>query len=131
MGRSTYTRLCFSNIPITMLFQVVAENISLPEGPVGLTNIGFGGSNSHTILYPNEKSKRLSNEPTIPRLVVVSGRTKEATENILDAAEVNQSDADFLGLLDKIHEEEAYKHPYRGFALLHNSSTYVILFRKF
>lgn len=104
--------------------QVVSKNTPLPIGPVGVTNIGFGGVNSHTILYPNTKEKVTNSNLDIPRLVVVSGRTKEAVEHMLEAAEINQNDSDFLGLIDKIHEEEISKHSYRGFTIIHTESRF-------
>lgn len=94
----------------------------MPLGPVGITNIGFGGCNVHAIIHSNIKEKSSNNHLDIPRVVIASGRTKQAVKSILDGAETNKHDAEFLGLLDKIHEQESRKHPYRGFAVLHNSS---------
>lgn len=93
----------------------------MPVGPVGVTNIGLGGCNVHTIIYPNTKEKVTNSNLDIPRLVIASGRTREAVKTILNAAERNKNDAEFLGLLDKIQEKASRRHPYRGFAVLHNS----------
>jgi fatty acid synthase len=51
----------------------------------GISAFGFGGANAHILLQRNEKEKVNGGAPvdSIPRLVVVSGRTDEAVDVIL------------------------------------------------
>jgi fatty acid synthase len=51
---------------------------------VALNSFGFGGANAHVLLKSNSKTK--TSNPIInnvPRLITVSGRTKEAVINML------------------------------------------------
>lgn len=65
---------------------VIAEKTPWNGGLVGINSFGFGGANCHVLLNSNTKSK-INNglpEDNLPRLVVASGRTKEAVAVILN-----------------------------------------------
>lgn len=66
--------------------QVVTEPTPWEGGYVGINSFGFGGANAHVLLKSNTKEKVNNGAPSddLPRLVAVSGRTKEAVENILN-----------------------------------------------
>ena len=54
-----------------------------------MSSFGAGGSIGHVLLTPHHKLKKLklnasASDDVLPRLVVVSGRTKEAVDCILD-----------------------------------------------
>ena len=52
------------------------------EGLVSLNAFGFGGSNAHVILLPNEKEKNIPNTDVF----FVNGRTADAVSNLIDLA---------------------------------------------
>lgn len=52
-------------------------------GYVALNSFGFGGANAHVLLKSNPKSKITPIQSNTPRLIVVSGRTNEAVNNML------------------------------------------------
>lgn len=63
-------------------------NTPTPWNPgfVGINSFGFGGANCHILLQSNLKQKINGGAPNddIPRLVVVSGRTEQAIESLLN-----------------------------------------------
>lgn len=66
--------------------QVVTEKTPFEGGYVGVNSFGFGGANAHILLKSNTKEKVNNGAPTddLPRLVTVSGRTKEAVDEIIN-----------------------------------------------
>lgn len=65
--------------------QVVTEPTPWEGGYIGISSFGFGGANAHILLKSNPKEKINGGAPhdDLPRLVMVSGRTEEAVETIL------------------------------------------------
>lgn len=73
--------------------KVVTETTPLDGEYIGINAFGFGGANAHILLKSNPKTKINKGLPNddLPRLVVVSGRTKEAVATILnDVDKTNQ-----------------------------------------
>lgn len=66
--------------------KIINEPTPWEGGLVGINSFGFGGSNCHILLKSNEKEKINQGLPLdcLPRLVVVSGRTGEAVEILLN-----------------------------------------------
>jgi fatty acid synthase len=64
---------------------VVTEKVPWTGNLAGVCSLGFGGTIAHVILKTNQQKKVNGGSPTdsIPRLVVASGRTKEAVDVIL------------------------------------------------
>jgi fatty acid synthase len=64
---------------------VVTETIPWAGNLAGVSSLGFGGVNVHTILQRNQKEKVNGGSPadSVPRLIVASGRTEEAVDVIL------------------------------------------------
>jgi len=63
-------------------------NIATPWKPgfAGINSFGFGGANCHILLQSNLKQKVNGGAPNddLPRLVIVSGRTEQAVELLLN-----------------------------------------------
>lgn len=80
--------IIFLSIIIRSVFaicsQVITEDIPWTGGLVGLNSFGLGGANGHTLLKSNIKSKGGQQDNDLPRLIIASGRTKEAVETILN-----------------------------------------------
>jgi len=59
----------------------------LPGNLVSINSFGVGGSNVHVILRANDKIAQQISLPTleIPRLVFLSGRTREALDEQFEA----------------------------------------------
>lgn len=66
--------------------KVVTEVTPWQGGYVGINSFGFGGTNVHMLLKSNPKKKINNGAPSddIPRLVLVSGRTQESIDVLLD-----------------------------------------------
>lgn len=94
-------------------------------GLVGINSFGAGGANSHVILRSNSKIKISSDsvEPLLPKLIAVSGRTKEAVEILLNKANEHRQDNEFLSLLYSVHSDNISRHNIRGYAILAYDST--------
>lgn len=98
--------------------KVVDRNMEWNGGIIGLNSFGFGGANAHVILKSNPKPKSIGTIGEIPRLVACSGRTEEAVEKMLDEAEANRNDEEFLGLLNEIHAKNIPMHYHRGYTVM-------------
>lgn len=103
--------------------KVIDRNTPWNGGIVGLNSFGFGGANAHVILKSNPKPKTVTPTETIPRLVALSGRTNEAVELLLEDAEKNKTDDEYLGLVNEIHSKNIPLHYYRGYAVVGGSET--------
>ncbi|XP_029178050.1 fatty acid synthase-like [Nylanderia fulva] len=107
--------------------RVVDKITSWNGGLVGINSFGFGGSNSHVILRSNPKAKMSSVsetvEPMLPKLVIVSGRTKDATDVLLDKATEHLQDKEFLSLLHAVHSVNISGHNVRGYEILGHDNT--------
>ncbi|XP_059470308.1 fatty acid synthase [Neocloeon triangulifer] len=99
--------------------KVVSENTSFPGGYVAINSFGFGGANAHVILKSNPKPKP-SSPPllTNPTVVAVSGRTEEAVQEFLKEVDQNQTDPEFIALVNEIHSNNIAGHEFRGYTLI-------------
>lgn len=115
--------------------KVVDRNTHWDGGIIGLCSFGFGGANAHVILKSNPKPKALVapvSDP-VPRLIVVSGRTKNSVEILLDDADTHKEDDEYLGLINEIHVKSIPLHHHRGYAVVGKGETHreiVELFEK-
>ncbi|VVC87707.1 unnamed protein product [Leptidea sinapis] len=62
-------------------------------------------------------------EGALPRVVVASGRSEAAVEELLALAEQRPGDAGLLSLLDAVHAADIPGHSYRGYTLLEDGAT--------
>ena len=106
-------------------FQVIDKNMPLPNGLIAIDSFGFGGANAMVILRPYSERKQITNNLS-HRLVIVSGRTEEAVQVMLEAAVNHKTNAEFLSLIDSIHYKSIDNHNYRGYTVLSNESHYGI-----
>ncbi|KAJ4448696.1 hypothetical protein ANN_00086, partial [Periplaneta americana] len=108
------------SIAKVVIAMVVTEKCPLRGGLVGINSFGFGGANAHTLLDWNHKTKVNAGAPSdhIPRLVVASGRTKEAVDVILNDLESRPLDAEYVSLLHDFQAVNIPGHCYRGYTLL-------------
>ncbi|KAK3908916.1 Fatty acid synthase [Frankliniella fusca] len=100
--------------------RVVVDSTPWPGGLIGINSFGFGGANCHVLLKSNPKEKVNGGQPKdkIPRVVAVSGRTREAVDTILNDIESRPVDAEYVGLLHEVHADEIPGHLYRGYSVL-------------
>lgn len=101
--------------------KVVDRATSWEGGLVGINSFGFGGANAHIILRSNVKSKHppvVDADAKLEKIVVVSGRTKEAVDYFLDRVKENQNDDEFVALIQDLHKMNIPGHGYRGFQIL-------------
>ncbi|XP_061709202.1 fatty acid synthase-like isoform X2 [Cydia pomonella] len=98
--------------------KVVQENTPWKGGLVAVNSFGFGGANATVILEGGRGERLRPAEYPIPRLVLASGRTDEATERLIRLAAAHQRDTELHALFDAVHARAIPGHPYRGFGVL-------------
>lgn len=98
--------------------KVVDKNIPWSGGIVGLNSFGFGGANAHVILRSNPKPKAITPRDGPPKLVVCSGRTFSAVQDLLDDATTHRDDDEYLALINDIHSRPIPLHNFRGYCVL-------------
>lgn len=90
-------------------------------GLIAINSFGFGGANAHVLLRSHPKPKLLPVPDTtelLPKLIAVSGRTKEAVDLLLDEARKHRKDDEFHALLHAVHSDDIPGHIVRGFEVL-------------
>ncbi|XP_062542362.1 fatty acid synthase-like [Armigeres subalbatus] len=99
--------------------QVVDEAKPLGGPLVAVNSFGFGGANAHLLIHRNPKEKIAHGVPDddLPRLVIWSGRTKEAVEYIFQDISSRALDAEFVALLHNVQRTKTPGHRYRGFGI--------------
>ncbi|KAI8043079.1 hypothetical protein M5D96_004405 [Drosophila gunungcola] len=109
--------------------KVVDRNMPWQGGIVGLNSFGFGGANAHVVLkshaktkVPRTSSKAAGAEQSL-RLVICSGRTEEAVQQLLKVATEQRHDQELLTLINDIHSHPIPLHPFRGYAVLGSSGS--------
>ncbi|CAD6237321.1 GSCOCG00002249001-RA-CDS, partial [Cotesia congregata] len=110
--------------------QVITEPTPWEGGYAGVNSFGFGGANAHILLKSNPIEKVNGGAPNddLPRLVVVSGRTEEAVEVLLNdvsthIVETRPLDAEYVRLLHDIHADSISEHLYRGYTIVRRRLT--------
>ncbi|XP_017047341.1 fatty acid synthase [Drosophila ficusphila] len=102
--------------------KVVDRNLPWNGGIVGLNSFGFGGANAHVVLKSHAKNKvprdHLSSTEQSLKLVICSGRTEEAVQQLLKVATEQRNDQELLTLINEIHSHPIPLHPFRGYAVL-------------
>ncbi|OCT62677.1 fatty acid synthase [Xenopus laevis] len=104
------------------LVQVVTEPTPVKGGIVGINSFGFGGSNVHIILKPNEKKPSGVASVEVPRLVLACGRTEKAVETIIQQSREPTADNTFVNLLNDISGIPPSSMPHRGYTLVKTDS---------
>ncbi|XP_063548100.1 fatty acid synthase-like [Cydia strobilella] len=86
---------------------------------VAINGLSLTGVNSHILLHGHYKPKDLTKyHSDIPRLVLISGRTDSAVQNIINNLKSRPIDAEELALIQNIHSYKINGHLGRGFTIL-------------
>ncbi|KAH8295236.1 hypothetical protein KR018_009015 [Drosophila ironensis] len=104
---------------------VVNDVTPLPKPFIGINSFGFGGANAHALLKGFCKSKINFGIPDddVPRLLTWAGRTENSVHEIFNAVERKPLDAEFIGLLQNIQEEDVSGMVFRGYAVFANKGS--------
>ncbi|VVC42234.1 Acyl transferase/acyl hydrolase/lysophospholipase,Ketoacyl-synthetase, C- [Cinara cedri] len=110
------------NIPklVTGELKVVDKQMPLPGDMVSVNSFGIGGTNVHVVLKANSKKVQTESLPklNIPRLVFLSGRTRETLNEQFEIIESYADNYDFLTLIDDIYKSPISGHRYSGYSIL-------------
>ncbi|KAK0084976.1 hypothetical protein PV325_006291 [Microctonus aethiopoides] len=103
--------------------QVVDKPTIWKGGLIAINSFGFGGANAHVVLRSNPKPKipPVLNVD-IPKLVAVSGRTKESCQLFLNKVNEYQKDDEFVALVHNIHKINTIGHNFRGFSIFDDAN---------
>ncbi|KAH8325813.1 hypothetical protein KR067_008335, partial [Drosophila pandora] len=104
--------------------KVVDKNLPWNGGIIGLNSFGFGGANAHVILKSNPKPKALTPKDGAAKVVVASGRTFEAVEQLLESAANHADDDEYLQLINDIHSKTIPNHYFRGYGVVSSKGTH-------
>ncbi|XP_030383066.1 fatty acid synthase [Scaptodrosophila lebanonensis] len=98
--------------------KVVDKNLPWNGGIIGLNSFGFGGANAHVILKSNPKPKAITPRDGAPKLVIASGRTFEAVQQLVESATEHADDDEYLQLINDIHSKPIPLHYFRGYGVV-------------
>ncbi|XP_065221118.1 fatty acid synthase-like isoform X2 [Planococcus citri] len=100
--------------------EIASKPIPLEGEYFAINAFGIGGSNGHMVISPNKKIKNKKHElnEKIPFLVTASGRTEEAVNCILNNAEKNSNDPEYIRLLHEVFKYQIGGHQYRGYTII-------------
>ncbi|XP_011160421.1 fatty acid synthase [Solenopsis invicta] len=105
---------------INGIVRVIEEPMPLKNGFIGINSFGFGGANAHMLLKwnPKQKVNNRATDDDLPRLVILSGRTKESVKLFLNDVASNPIDIEYVRLLHDVYADGIDGHPWRGFTIL-------------
>eukprot|EP00102_Acyrthosiphon_pisum_P027204 XP_016664414.1 PREDICTED: fatty acid synthase [Acyrthosiphon pisum] len=110
------------NIPklVSGELKVVDKQTPLPGNMVSINSFGVGGTNVHVILRGNDKKAHATPLPTleIPRLVFLSGRTRDALTEQFETVESYADNNDLLSLIDDIYKSPIPGYKFSGYSIL-------------
>ncbi|XP_063382180.1 fatty acid synthase-like [Cydia fagiglandana] len=98
--------------------KMVVENTPWQGGLVAVNSFGFGGANAHVILEGGRGDRPPLAGYLAPRLVLASGRTEEAVNQLLQLAALHPRDSELHALLDVVHARTIPGHPHCGYVVL-------------
>lgn len=98
----------------------IVEDVEEFKGKyIGISSFGVLGANAHVLLKGNEKTKINFGLPKddLPRLVVLTGRTDEGVNYVLDDILTRPLDAEFVALINNSQKETSVANGFRGFGI--------------
>lgn len=98
----------------------VVTEVEKLDGPlIAMNSFGIIGANVHALLKGNMKEKLNMGIPNdgLPRLVLWSGRTREAVVHIFDEIEKHPLDAEFIALLQSTQVKTSPTHIFHGYGV--------------
>ncbi|KAK7792288.1 hypothetical protein R5R35_011035 [Gryllus longicercus] len=105
--------------------KVVTEATPWQGGLVAVNSFGFGGANALVLLRSPSFAHKppLAHDQGLPRLVLASGRTREAVDVLLDeVARHTPPHQGLVQLMHALHEVNTPGHIYRGFVVAGDAS---------
>ncbi|CAG7837563.1 unnamed protein product, partial [Allacma fusca] len=114
---------CVSNPEIPSLVdgrvQVVDTNRPFNAKYCAINSMGFGGVNSHVLLKFDEDHQEEENpwNPSIPLVILGSGRTEEAVNDFLKRALSHHENQHFVKLIHELSKGSIEKNPFRGYVV--------------
>nr|QCW07584.1 fatty acid synthase 4 [Blattella germanica] len=109
------------NIPalVENRLKIVTEATPWEGGLVAVNTVGMIGVYGHLLLksYGRKKAKP-THDDTLPRIVLLSGRTQDGLENALGKIEMMPLDLEFIRLVHDVFSKNITNHLYRGYTLL-------------
>ncbi|XP_072160811.1 fatty acid synthase [Bemisia tabaci] len=104
--------------------KVVTESTPLKGNLVGINAIGFAGGFGHLLLQQNVKSASSKKiEESLPQIMLMSSRTEEGIEQILQRVATTNVTPEFAALSNGVFQEPIKGHMFRGYNLKHADGT--------
>ncbi|CAG7721244.1 unnamed protein product [Allacma fusca] len=102
--------------------RVVDKNQKFSAEYVGLNSMGFGGTNVHILLKFDKHETESTWVPSIPLILLCSGRSAQAVTHFLDQALLDCKNQHFVKLLHELSKEAMPRHLFRGYVVIHSQS---------
>lgn len=117
--KSGFTSLEQGKLVVATEITPIGDN----DAVIGVSNFGFGGNNCHVILKRVSQIKPKT-EDDVPRLVCVSGRTKQAVEEILKDVKKREFNTEYVAMLHQLFKNKFPTHLYRGYTIVGKNGSY-------
>ncbi|XP_070508377.1 fatty acid synthase-like [Chironomus tepperi] len=99
--------------------KVVDDVLDFNGSLIGINAFGVGGANVHLLLQAHDKDKVNEGVPAdnLPRMVLWSGRTEQAVNNIFESLEKTQLDVEQIALLQNSQASTPSLSTFRGYGI--------------
>ncbi|GAB0094756.1 Fatty acid synthase [Sergentomyia squamirostris] len=99
--------------------KVITEPTKLDGLLIGVNSFGFGGANAHALFEANPKRKVNNGIPEddLPRLVIWSGRTEEAVNEVQNFMTTRSLDAEFVHLVNSTQMDSVSGNVFRSYGV--------------
>lgn len=103
---------------LTGKMKVVTEPTAFEGDLLAINSFGLGGTYAHLLIKRPSYSKRPTEIVEVPRIVLMSGRSEEGVEKVLNRIESTPLNDEFIRLVNDVFSKGVMKHAHRGFTIM-------------